>query len=115
MIAREAAINLLNTWTASGKLTYKYHVACPFATDRNSVRVTFSKPTNAKPSPDAVAHYTFITEDTSGRVKGFKIENEPHLFKLSEIQFHEKMIDQTIQLKLKTRQFLEITEPGLFT
>lgn len=115
MMARESVVNLLDFWTASGQLTYKYHVAYPSKTDPNFIRVTFSKPTEQKPSPDAVAHYTFVTKETSGRVEGFKVENDPHLFRLSEISFQEKMIDRTIKLKLNVRRFLEKMEPQLFT
>ncbi|KAJ0406695.1 hypothetical protein ATCC90586_008112 [Pythium insidiosum] len=99
---RLTASNFLKTLVDNQQLSYKFsvHLDPPH---RQRVRVTFSKPTAAMPSPPAVAHLYFHLDDRLQQVLGFTVESETHFHSLADERFNESIVDLVIRRKLALR------------
>ncbi|TYZ59135.1 hypothetical protein PybrP1_000060 [[Pythium] brassicae (nom. inval.)] len=102
---RAVVVAFLAKWADAKVLTYKFSVYAETSREnRDKVQVVFSKPTPELPAPPAVAHFCFHLDETLRLVTGFTIESNPHFHALSEIRFHERVIDDVIKRKLLVKQ-----------
>ncbi|DBA02387.1 TPA: hypothetical protein N0F65_007206 [Lagenidium giganteum] len=94
--------SFLASWTEARLLTYKYSVLEDARPEfRTRVKVTFSKPTPAQPSPPAVAQFFFYLDDMLCSVQGFTVESEQHFHRITpDFCFDERLIDNVIRRKL---------------
>ncbi|GLD93151.1 hypothetical protein PINS_up001743 [Pythium insidiosum] len=99
---RFTATNFLKTLVDNQQLSYKFSVHSD-SPHRQRVRVTFSKPTPAMPSPAAVAHLYFHLDDRLQQVLGFTVESETHFHSLADERFNESILDLVIRRKLALR------------